>query len=273
MFRRQYIFRPIKLHRFKATPFKWQHESLQCLLSSMDTRPPPYLSGFQKLATRTKHAGNEKWNDPCKPSNWWFPLRGSPGSLHFSFPTYRTGREATPKTSLPIAPARHKGRQFQRRATINGPIRSPRWPRRSGAVAADGHKVLEIRGKGRGRFLRSLCGSPKGKPKGPAGLRRLSCLLLWGSLLVASLERKSKRHLEVSQTAVRGWTVLGRNDWRGDRKDPLSHQLAGALSVQERKGPRSMLQVLPRKTIPNLLGVAGPTRPPNYIQEARSKQA
>ena len=34
-------------------------------------------------------AGNEKWNDPCKPSNWWFPLRGPNSILH----------------SLPVAPA------------------------------------------------------------------------------------------------------------------------------------------------------------------------
>ena len=41
-------------------------------------------------------AGNEKYNDPCKPSNWWFPFWESKNA---SFPTPLLGN------SFPIAPA------------------------------------------------------------------------------------------------------------------------------------------------------------------------
>ena len=47
------------------------------------------LGGSGQLARRSRlarvrHAGNDKWNDPCKPSNWWFPLRESQGSFPHS---------------------------------------------------------------------------------------------------------------------------------------------------------------------------------------------
>ena len=71
-------------------------------------------SGF----SRQKLAGNEKWNDPYKPSNWWFPLRGLG-----SFPP-----------SLPIAPAR-KADRFQLR-------QAERLETLAGGSACDGQQLL-----------------------------------------------------------------------------------------------------------------------------------
>ena len=39
------------------------------------------------------HEGIRKWNDPCKSSNWWFPLFGNPWVHANSVPTYCTSKE------------------------------------------------------------------------------------------------------------------------------------------------------------------------------------
>ena len=60
-------------------------------------------------------AGNENCNDPYKPSNWWFPLRGPP-RFTTSFPTYRTSKSCSPPPNnpnfAPPHPARPPARSF-----------------------------------------------------------------------------------------------------------------------------------------------------------------
>ena len=52
-----------------------------CVCLFLQTPTSSFWIPFPANKTCWCSAGNEKWNDPYKPSNWWFPLRGPLGSF------------------------------------------------------------------------------------------------------------------------------------------------------------------------------------------------
>ena len=74
----------LKTQTTKAPPSVWKYGNMETGGGSQDLQWPWETGRGSKLAIGARDAENEKWNDPYESSNWWFPLRGAPGSLPHS---------------------------------------------------------------------------------------------------------------------------------------------------------------------------------------------